>query len=327
MENLTTQYLGLELKNPIIIGSSGLTNSVDKIKELEKNGAGAVVLKSLFEEQIIAEIKESIKTDLTNYTESYDLISRYVREHSLDEYLKLISEAKKNVNIPIIASINCFSGYEWSTFAQRIENAGADALELNIALLPSDDTLSSNETDKMHFEIAQMAGQQTSLPVALKISHYSGGLAKLIKELSWIDEIDGFVLFNRLYNPDIDLDNYDIIASNIYSRPEEISTSLRWVALMSGKIEKDIAASTGIHSGAGVIKQTLAGAKAVQVVSAIYQNGPEHIQTILSSMRQWMNKHTYENLNDFRGKMNYGKSKNPAAFERVQFMKYYAGLE
>jgi dihydroorotate dehydrogenase (fumarate) len=327
MENLTTHYLGLELKNPVIIGSSGLTNSVNKIKELEKNGAGAVVLKSLFEEQIIAEIKDSINADLTNYTESYDLISRYVREHSLDEYLKLISEAKKQIDIPIIASINCMSGYEWSTFAKRIESAGADALELNIALLPSDETLSSNETDKMHFEIAQIAGGNTSLPIALKVSQYSGGLAKLITELSWMDEVSGFVLFNRLYNPDIDLDNYDIISSNIYSQPEEISTSLRWVALMSGKIEKDIAASTGVHSGAGVIKQILAGAKAVQVVSAIYQNGPEHIQTILNSMKQWMNKHTYEDLSEFRGIVNYGKSKNPAAFERVQFMKYYAGLE
>jgi dihydroorotate dehydrogenase (fumarate) len=219
------------------------------------------------------------------------------------------------------------SGYEWSTFAKRIESAGADALELNIALLPSDETLSSNETDKMHFEIAQIAGGNTSLPIALKVSQYSGGLAKLITELSWMDEVSGFVLFNRLYNPDIDLDNYDIISSNIYSQPEEISTSLRWVALMSGKIEKDIAASTGVHSGAGVIKQILAGAKAVQVVSAIYQNGPEHIQTILNSMKQWMNKHTYEDLSEFRGIVNYGKSKNPAAFERVQFMKYYAGLE
>lgn len=327
MEDLTTHYLGLKLRNPIIIGSSGLTNSVAKIQDLEEQGAGAVVLKSLFEEQITADIKESINADDTKYTEAYDLISRYVKEHSLEEYLNLIREAKKSVNIPIIASIHCTSQNEWITFAKRIEEAGADALELNISILPSDEFLSGKENEHLHFEIIKSVKKHTSLPLALKMGQYSAGLAKFITELSWSGDLKGLVLFNRHYSPDIDIENYQIISSNLYSRPEEVTTSLRWIAIMSGKIDTDLVASTGVHNGASVVKQILAGASAVQVVSAIYQNGPAHIQSILNTLQQWMNRKSYENLDEFRGKMSLKRSTNAAAFERTQFMRYFAGME
>jgi dihydroorotate dehydrogenase (fumarate) len=325
--DLSTKYLGLDLKNPIIVGSSGLTDSVDKIKELEDNNAAAVVLKSLFEEQIIADTKNTINQSDTKYTEAFDLVSRYTRDHSINEYITLIQDAKAAVDIPVIASINCTSGDEWISFAKTIQEAGADALELNISLLPSDETRTSGENESMYFEIVKAVKDYTSMPLSLKLSQYSSGLAKLITELSWTKMVDGFVLFNRYYSPDIDIDNYNIISSNIYSTPAEISTSLRWIAILSHKLENSLAASTGVHDGAGVVKQILAGADAVQIVSAIYKNNPGHIVTVLKELEEWMERNTFDSLDQFRGKTNYKHVKNPAAFERVQFMKYYSKIQ
>ena len=325
--NLQTKYMGLTLKNPIIIGSSSLTNSVESIKKLANNNAGAVVLKSLFEEQIINEINKPENSNLYNYPESIDYIRHYTREQNISNYLKLIEDSKKAVDIPIIASINCISDKEWIAFAKRIEDAGADALELNVSILPSDFSKSSEENESVYFNIVEKLKSVISIPLSLKMTRYSAGLAQLIQKLSWTKKVDAFVLFNRYYNPDIDIEKMEVVSSNVFSTAEEISVSLRWIALLSNDVKCDFAATTGIHNGEGVIKQILAGAKTVQIVSSIYKNGPEYISTILNDVEKWMKNKNFNSLDDFRGKMSDKKEKHAADFERIQFMKYFGGVK
>ncbi len=322
--DLSVKFLGLDLKNPIIIGSSGLTNSVKRIQELEKNGAAAVVLKSLFEEQILMEFNHIANKDQDNYPEFEDYVKFYTKEKNLTSYLKLIEDAKKSVDIPIIPSINCVSSIEWVSFAKNIENAGADAIELNISLLPSNFELSGSENEKIYFDIIEKVKQNINIPITLKMSYYSAGLANLIQKLSWTQQIDAFVLFNRFYNPDIDINKKEIISSSILSTPHDIFTSLRWIALLSDTIELPLVATTGIHDGKGVIKQILAGAHAVQMVSSIYKNGDGYVTTILEEIKSWMNKNNYSKLDDFRGMLNQKKSEKASTYERVQFMKYFS---
>jgi dihydroorotate dehydrogenase (fumarate) len=328
MVDLKTRYMGLEFKNPIIVGSSGLTNSVENIIEIEKNGAAAVVLKSLFEEQISFEINKAMPQDQYNnaYPEAADYISNYSKDSAVDTYINLIKEAKKAVNIPIIASINCVSSNEWITFASKIQEAGADGLELNIFILPSDPRQTGADNEKAYLDIIQKVQEVVSIPIAIKLSSYFSGLAKTALSLSWTG-IAGMVLFNRFFSPDIDIDTFEIKPTNIFSTAAELATSLRWVAMLSSRLHCDIAASTGIHDGSAVIKQLLAGAKAVQISSVLYKNGFGEIKTMLADLEKWMAKHEFKTLNNFVGKMSIKESDNPAAYERVQFMKYFSGIE
>jgi len=327
MVNLAVTYLGLKLKNPIIIGSSGLTDNIEKIIELEKQGASAVVLKSLFEEQILAESAHHVDLDKSFGYDVHDYIHNYTRNHKLGDYLSLIKEAKAKTNIPIIASINCVSDSEWVNFAKQIEDAGADALEINISLLPSNHEIRGVQNEEMYFDILEDIRAITTLPVAVKMSRYSGGLANIIKRLGWSKLVDGIVLFNRYYSPDFDIDTLKMINTNIYSTPQEITTSLRWIGISRNFVSIDLAATTGIHTGEGVIKQVLAGANAVEIVSTIYKNGPSYISTIIKDIEAWMDKNNYSSFDDFRGLMAYDKNKETAAFERIQFMKHFAGIE
>ncbi|MBI9036118.1 MAG: dihydroorotate dehydrogenase-like protein [Bacteroidales bacterium] len=328
MMDLSTTYMGLKLKNPIIVGSSGLTNSVKNIIEIEEKGAGAVVLKSLFEEQINFDIaKTNQDSDYAGmYPEAADYISNYTHEHHVERYLELIRDSKEAVSIPIIASINCVSDKEWIQFAKKIEEAGADALELNVFLLPSDPLKDGIENEEIYFKIIEKVKKVISIPVSIKISYYFSSLTKFSLKLSW-SGIDGLVLFNRFFSPDIDIDNFKVTATNVFSTPEEIATSLRWVALLSDKVNCDIAASTGIHDSSAAIKQLLAGAKAVQICTTLYKNGFGQIETIVKELEEWMQKHDFTTTQDFIGKLSYNKAENPAAFERVQFMKHFAGIE
>lgn len=327
MADLSVTYLGLKLKNPIIIGSSGLTDSIEKIVELEKQGAGAVVLKSLFEEQILAESAKHVELDRSFGYDVHDYIHNYTRNHKLGDYLSLIKKAKAQTDIPIIASINCISDSEWVKFARKIEEAGADALEINISLLPSNAGIRGVQNEEMYFDILEKVHQATSLPLAVKMSPYSAGLANVIKRIAWSKFVKGIVLFNRYYRPDIDIDHLKIIPSNIYSSPQDITTSLRWIAISSSFVEIDLSATTGIHSGGDVVKQILAGAKVVEIASTIYINGAEHLTTMLSDLQKWMTNHKYDKLDDFRALMSYDKNKETATFERIQFMKHFAGIE
>lgn len=328
MADLRTNYMGLELRNPIIVGSSGLTNSVDKLVNLEKAGAGAVVLKSLFEEQIAFHIHKTVSQNDSNssYPEAADYISNYTKENDVSNYLNLIREGKSKLSIPIMASINCVSSSEWITFAKKIEEAGADALELNIFVLPSDPHKSAEQNEEVYFDIAMTIVKELKIPVALKISYYFSSLAKTALKLSWTG-IKGMVLFNRFFSPDIDIDKFDVIATNVFSAPEDLPISLRWVAMLSDRLHCDIAASTGVHSGTAVVKQLLAGAKAVQIASAVYKNGNEIIREMTNFVEYWMDKHGFKTTGEFIGKMSFREADNPAAYERVQFMKHFSGIE
>ncbi|MCF6170323.1 MAG: dihydroorotate dehydrogenase-like protein [Bacteroidales bacterium] len=328
MINLETTYMGLKLKNPIIVGSSGLTNSVENIIEIARNGAGAVVLKSLFEEQIMHAASHTFaQQEFGNYyPEADDYIRNYTRENDVANYLELISDSKKAVDIPVIASINCVSGAEWVDFAKKVEAAGADALELNVFVLPSDPDKEGAANEAVYFEIAEKILAAVKIPVALKISYYFSGLARMITRLSWTG-IKGIVLFNRFFSPDFDIENMEIKSSFVFSSPADLSISLRWVAMMSAHVKCDLAASTGVHNGSALIKQLLAGAKAVQVASVLYKKGFKEIAAMIEELENWMIRKSFTSLEQFTGKMSLEKAENPAAFERVQFMKHFSGIE
>jgi dihydroorotate dehydrogenase (fumarate) len=328
MVNLRTTFMGLELKNPLIVGSSGLTNSVENIIEFEKKGAAAVVLKSLFEEQILHEVHHTIRQDELNnqYPEALDYIGNYSRENSIGKYLELIHQCKKAVKIPIIASINCFTTDEWISYAKKMEEAGADAIELNVFVLPSDPMRNSERNEKLYFSILDAVLKQVKIPVSLKISYYFSALAETVRKLDWAG-VKGLVLFNRFYSPDIDIDTLKVIPSHVFSDPTEISIPLRWIALLAGGVKCDIVGSTGVHTGKDMVKLLLAGACAVEVVSSIYKNGNHQITIMINELEEWMVKNGFNSIADFKGKLSYKQAENPAAYERVQFMKHFAGIE
>lgn len=325
MINLETQYMGLTLRNPIIVGSSGLTNSVEKIKELETNGAGAVVLKSIFEEQIQMEVN-SLTTEHLGHAEEMDYITQYTKQHTLDEYLKLIKESKQAVSIPVIASINCISSTEWVTFARRIQDAGADALELNVFIMPANFQQKGEEIEQRYFDIIAQVREQIDIPIAVKMSYYFSGLSNMVFNIS-VRDVQGIVLFNRFYSPDIDLDTMEMVSSHVFSTADEYCRPLRWIGLLADHVKCDLAASTGIHDGFCAVKNILVGAKAVQVASVIYKKGPAHIKVMLDQIETWMKDHNYTSLKDFQGKMSQDHIKNPVLYERAQFMKYFAGAQ
>ncbi len=326
MIDLSTEYMGLKLKNPIIAASSGLTDTAEKVKNLEDSGVGAVVLKSLFEEQIRMEVDSLGMNNMFNtYSENENYIAFYTKQNIVNEYLTLIKDSKAKVNIPVIASINCYSMGEWVEFAQKIEEAGADGIELNMFILPGDTERKGDEIEQRYFDIIRKVQEHTSLPVAVKLSYYFSGMGEILKRISQTG-IKGMVLFNRFYNPDVDLENEKIKPSRIFSVPEENSMCIRWIGLLSGKVTCDMAASTGINDGFAALKNILVGAKAVQVASALYQNKLEHIDQMLKEMESWMHKKGYNSVQEIIGKLNYSKH-NIELYERAQFMKYYSSYE
>lgn len=328
MVNLATKYLGLDLKNPLIVGSSGLTNSVEDIVDLEKKGAAAVVLKSIFEEEILLEY-ESVMKEIAaddNNLEYYDYFDYKIKDDNIKAYIKLIEDAKKAVKIPVIASINCTSAHEWTFFTKKMQEAGADAIELNAFILPTVLNRTAEQNEKIYFDLVEAVKKEITIPISLKISYYFSNLASTIKKLSETG-IAGVVLFNRFYSPDFDIDTQQVVSSHVLSSEKDLPISLRWVSIMANRINCDIAASTGVHDGKSLIKQLLAGADAVQTVSALYKNGTGHIQSMLKELEVWMDKNKYENIADFKGNMSQENSHDPAAFERVQFMKYFSEMK
>jgi dihydroorotate dehydrogenase (fumarate) len=344
MENLKTTYLGLKLKNPLIAGSCGLTNSVENIKELAKKGVGAIVIKSLFEEQIQSEAEKVIKNNtnelsttnrpsqtifnrrIYDYDEAYSYIYDFAKRNTLGKYLYFINEAKESVDIPVIASINCVSNQDWHSFAKKIEETGVDAIELNIYILPSDNRRSGEDNEKIYFDIIREVRNYVNIPISIKIGFYFSSLSQSIKKLSQTG-IKGMVLFNRPYNTDIDIDEIGLTHGAIYSSAEEYTHTLRWISIMAGQVDCDLSASTGVHDHKAFIKQLLAGATTVQVASALYKEGFNVIPEILKGTSDWMKKHDFDSVDSFRGKLSKSNLENPAAIERVQFMKLYSGIE
>ena len=328
MPELRTRYMGLELDNPIIVSSSGLTQSLEGVRRCADAGAGAVVLKSIFEEQIVNEVDGLVRAGAGEawHPEAAEYIARYGREDAVRAYLELIREAKQEVSIPVLASIHCATGGGWTDFARRAEDAGADGLELNVFVPPSDPRRNGTANEQVYFDIAGEGTGKVDIPVALKIGSYFSGLSQTVVKLSHTG-VRGLVLFNRFFRIDFDIENLQVVPANIFSSPEETVVPLRWISILSGRTGCDLAAATGVHDGAGVVKQILAGAAAVQVCSVLYQKEIEHLRLMLGEVRSWMERQGFLSLSQFRGKLSSGRSENPSSYERVQFMKTTTGIE
>ena len=323
--NLETSLMGLRLKNPIIVGSSSLTSTVKNVKKCEETGAGAVVLKSLYEEQIKANTDQLVGQDEMYqwYPEAMEYVNTISMENGIEKYLDLIKDSKKKVDIPVIASINCFSSNNWINFSKEIENAGADAVELNISIFPESEKLTSEEIENEYFQIVSSVKKITKLPVSVKMSSFFTNIKLMARKFEQ-SGVGSLVLFNRLYRPDIDIDHLHMTTRDTLSGPEEITQSLRWIGLLSEQLKCDMVASTGIHDAAGIIKQILAGATAVQICSVLYENGIDNIYELISRLNAWMNRKGYESVDDFRGLINKD-SHNSLSWERIHFMKKTTG--
>ncbi len=316
--DLSTVYMSLKLRNPLIVGSSGLTGSVEKVKQCADAGAGALVLKSLFEEQIEAELGH-LSGDRW-YPEAADYIDNYGMENALGKYLELLEGSRKATDIPVIPSIHCFGTGKWVEFARKLENAGASAIELNAFILPSDPRRTGRENENVILDIVSDIKSQVSIPVAVKIGSHFSSISSFIRELDG-NGIDGIVLFNRFFSIDFDIENLKVVDGSPYSSPEETQSVLRWTSLLSPMVSCDLCSTTGIHDGAAVVKHLLAGASAVQVSSALYLNGLGIIARMHGFLAGWMKDHNYGSTDEFRGRLSASRSGNPAEVSRVQFMK------
>ncbi len=322
--NLSTNYLGLQLKNPIVVSSSRMTGDLESIKKCIDAGAGAIVLKSLFEEQL--RIKTQSTMDGSRASEMYfwfpeakNLVMEQGIKANMEQYLSFVYKVKENSSVPIIASINCQTPNEWPHFAAAIQEAGADALELNIAIFPFNNSMASCELEEVYIQILNQVKKHVSIPVSIKLGHYFTNLCALAHRLVE-NKADGLVLFNRYFRPDIDIDSMKVVEDNYFSSPEELPESLRWIALMAeNNLGCDLAASSGIHSYVGVVKQLLAGADVTQICSTLYLNGIDYLTEIIHGLESWMMSHNFETIKDFKGK-SLNKQTMDASFERVHFM-------
>jgi len=327
MANLKTKYMGLELRNPLVVASSSLTGKVDKCKKCEDAGAGAVVLKSIFEEQIVSESDKQYESSSAVYhPEALDYINRTVSYHSRDQYLELIRGAKDTLSIPVIASINCVSLENWVDYAKDIENAGSDGLELNLFITPKDPKTEGSIIEKIYFHVIKEIKKRVNLPVALKISPFFTNLFHITDQFE-AKGISALVLFNRFYHFLIDTDKLELKQGEILTSKEEMALTLRWISLLSERYEYDLAATTGIHDADGVIQQLLAGATVVQMASALFKDGVAKLGEIIKDLEGWMKKHDFDSIADFRGKLSQEKAKNPTAYERFQYIKSFVGVD
>ena len=323
----TTKYLGLELKSPIIVGSCGLTADIDNLAAMEEAGAGAVVLKSVFEEQIIYDIKRNthIVAPTDNYGDSYEYISQHVADDSMGRHFAMIRDAKQRLSIPVIGSINCYSYENWLTYASKFQEAGCDALELNMAILPYETNLSSDDVERTFNQIINTLRKSISIPISIKVGTYFTDMARQLQQLSWMG-VQGVTMFNKSVQVDIDTDKMELRNASYLSTPEELHNTLRWVAIMGKKMRCDISASTGVYTADDVVKLLLAGATTVQVVSCLYKNGIGYLNDLTSGLRQWMENKGYDSLKQFRGRLAVAPTDKASVAMRTQFMKYFAEI-
>ncbi|MDY7027340.1 MAG: dihydroorotate dehydrogenase-like protein [Spirochaetota bacterium] len=326
MSDLSTTYMGLQLKNPIIVSSSRLTYDLEKVKQCEKAGAGAVVLKSLFEEQInVASDRMIGELNFDAYTDAYDYFEETSKDFYINEYLELVEQAKAGVSIPVIASVNCVSDGNWIDYAERFEKMGADALELNVFIIPADVDTTGEVIEQKYVDILKKVKSRVNIPVALKLGSQFSGLANTMKRFA--DEgADGLVLFNRFYKPDIDIEEFKIKPAHVYSAPEEMAFTLQWMAILSGKVKADLAATTGIQSSADIIKQILAGAQVVELCSVLMKEGIGRIEGYIREIQEYMQRKGFNSLDDFRGKMSQESIEHPETYERSQYIKAIVGI-
>ncbi len=323
MADLRTTFAGLSLRNPIIVSSSGLTNSAAKNKRHEEAGAGAVVLKSLFEEQVLLDAGQMVDSGYMD-TEAVDYLPQYVRAHKLADYTRLIEETKKLCRIPVIASVNCYSNEGWIDFAQTMERAGADALEVNILALQTDVCYQYGSFEQRHIDTLRSLKENLTIPIIMKLGSNFTNPVTLIDQL-YANGAAGVVLFNRPFQPDIDIHKMVQSSGSVFSNGSELSNVLRWIGITSVAVNRiDYAASGGIHTGEAVIKALLSGAVATEICSALYLHGEKCIGRMLDEIRNWMHQNGFETISQFRGKLNCNDLSNITTFERTQFMRYFS---
>jgi len=321
---LKTSYLGLTLKNPLVVSPAPISKTLDGIKRLADAGAGAIVMQSLFEEQIT---EESLRLDqfLSYGTNTYGEALSYFPDlqdynSGPDRYLERIRLAKEYTDIPIIGSLNGVSTGGWIKYAQKFEEAGADALELNIYFIPTDPAMTGDDVEAMYFEVVSNVKSSIDIPVAVKISPYFSSTANMASQL--VDAgADGLVLFNRFFQPDLDLDTLEVVPHLVLSTPDNLRLPLRWVAILYGRIQADFAITSGVHDHIGVLQSMMAGAKVTMMASALLMKGPEYITEVLGNLKLWMEEHEYESIEQMQGSMSQQFVAEPAAFERANYMK------
>ena len=324
MIDLSTRYLGLNLKNPIIASSAPLCASLDKIRSLEDHGIAAVVLPSLFEEQLILE-SESVDANLSRGTEAFAESLSYfpdLMNYNLgpDGYLELIRKAKAGVSIPVIASLNGITRGGWVRYAHEMEQAGADAIELNIYSLVTDPSRNAAQVEQGYCDLVRSVKENLRIPVAVKISHFFSAVANFAIQLD-SSGADALVLFNRFYQPDLDIEQLEIVPSLTLSQSAELLLRLHWVAIVFGHIRADMAVTGGVHSAKDVLKSVMAGARVAMMTSALLQNGIEHLDVVRAGIVQWMEEHEYESINQMCGSMSQRNVPDPAAYERANYMR------
>jgi dihydroorotate dehydrogenase (fumarate) len=322
--DISTTYLGMTLRSPLVASASPLSESIDNIRRMEDAGAGAVVLFSLFEEQIRQE-RQALHHYLTHGQNSFAEALTYLPEPETyhagpDQYLELIRKAKQAVQIPIIASLNGASIGGWTKFARRMQDAGADALELNIYYIPTDLNLTSHQVEQTYIDILKAVKQAVSIPVAVKLSPYFSNMANMAKQLDDAGA-NALVLFNRFYQPDIDLETLDVRPNVILSTPQAMRLPLTWIGILYKRIKADLAATSGIHSGEDAVKMILAGADITMMTSALLKNGIGHLRIVEEQLRTWMEQREYESVAQMRGSVSQMHAEDPAAFERAQYMR------
>jgi dihydroorotate dehydrogenase (fumarate) len=329
MTNLTTPYLGMTLKSPLVVSANPLSDDLGNIRKMEDAGASAVVLYSLFEEQIEMEQRE-LHHHLTYGTDSHAESLTYFPEPAqflttLDRYLALIANARKAVDIPIIASLNGNHTGGWTHFARQLEKAGASALELNIYNIPTDFNQSGADIETEYIEILKAVKKEVMIPVAVKLSPFFSNMANMAKKLTEAGA-DGLVLFNRFYQPDVDLENLEVYPHVLLSTAAEMRLPLRWIAILYGRISGSLAATTGIHDSEDVLKMLMVGADVTMMASAVIRHGIDHLRGVEAGLTTWMESHEYESVAQMRGSMSHLKGGNAGAFERAQYVRAVSSL-
>ena len=323
--DITTKYLGLDLANPLVASASPLTGKLDTLVQLEEAGASAVVLPSLFEEQI--EHDSWAVHDLYEYGSaiSPEAFGGYVPEMEgyntgPEHYLELLAKAKDNLTIPVIASLNGMSPGGWTRYARTMQEAGADALELNVYRVATDIDMTGSEIEKSYIELVTDVRESIDIPLAVKISPYFSSLASMCRRLVEAGA-DGLVLFNRFYQPDINLDELKVKPDIVLSSPVNLRLPLRWTAILRGRLDASIATSSGVHTGEDVVKLLLAGADVTQMASALLKYGPSHLATVLFEMESWFSEREYTSIEQGKGSLSQASSADPEAFERTNYMR------
>ena len=322
--DLSTNYLGMTLKNPLVPASSPLTRTLEGLRAMEDAGASAIVLHSLFEEQITQE-SHTLNHYLTQGVESYAEALSYFPEASdyrtgPDEYLEHIQKAKQALDIPVIASLNGVSTGGWVKYAKQIEEAGAAALELNVYYIPTDPNLTGNEVEQIYLDVLQDVKTAVSLPITMKLNPYFSSLAHTARSLADAGA-DGLVLFNRFYQPDLDLENLEVVPNLKLSTSTELRLPLRWIAILYGQINADLALTTGVHTTTDVLKSVAAGAAITMLASELLRNGIGRLQVLQMGMEEWLIEHEYESLAQLQGSLSQINCAEPAAFERANYMR------